>query len=185
MSSYALPFPGRDLAEKELSYDPCCPRIPEADRARIVDAAWEKGCSAARDVFAQSGGSADFFAICKANGLTVVERDIDFVSGNQRYFSDYVAGKNCVTLYLRSVDLWAQQNKMTRMEAEKLILSHEFYHFLEWNKLGLTSRDYQVPMISIGPLRLGKTGIRALSEIGAHGFAHTYHQLLEAQHGKH
>ena len=47
MSSYALPFPGRDLAEKELSYDPCCPRIPEADRARIVDAAWEKGCSAA------------------------------------------------------------------------------------------------------------------------------------------
>ena len=38
MSSYALPFPGRDLAEKELSYDPCCPRIPEADRARIVDA---------------------------------------------------------------------------------------------------------------------------------------------------
>lgn len=42
MSSYALPFPGRDLAEKELSYDPCCPRIPEADRARIVDAAWEK-----------------------------------------------------------------------------------------------------------------------------------------------
>ena len=55
----------------------------------------------------------------------------------------------------------------------------------KWNKLGLTSRDYQVPMISIGPLRLGKTGIRALSEIGAHGFAHTYHQLLEAQHGKH
>lgn len=185
MSSYALPFPGRDLAEKELSYDPCCPRIPEADRARIVDAAWEKGCAAARNVFAQSGGSADFFAICKANGLTVVERDIDFVSGNQRYFSDYVAGKNCVTLYLRSVDLWAQQNKMTRMEAENLILSHEYYHFLEWNKLGLTSRDYQVPMISIGPLCLGKTGIRALSEIGAHGFAHTYHQLLEAQHGKH
>ncbi len=67
---------------------------------------------------------------------------------------------------------------MTRMEAENLILSHEYYHFLEWNKLGLTSRDYQVPMISIGPLRLGRTGIRALSEIGAHGFAHTYHQLL-------
>ena len=59
MSSYALPFPGRDLAEKELSYDPCYPRIPEADRARIVDAAWEKGCAAARDVFAQSGGSAE------------------------------------------------------------------------------------------------------------------------------
>lgn len=68
MSSYALPFPGRDLAEKELSYDPCCPRIPEADRARIVDAAWKKGCAAARDVFAQSGGSADFLPSARQMG---------------------------------------------------------------------------------------------------------------------
>ena len=28
---------------------------------------------------------------------------------------------------------------MTRMEAENLILSHEYYHFLEWNKLGPVS----------------------------------------------
>ena len=134
---------------------------------------------------AKNGPVISTIGVALAMVRDMVERDIDFVSGNQRYFSDYVAGKNCITLYLRSVDLWAQQNKMTRMEAENLILSHEYYHFLEWNKLGLTSRDYQVPMISIGPLRLGKTGIRALSEIGAHGFAHTYHQLLEAQHGKH
>lgn len=183
MSSYALPFPDRSLADQELTYDPCYSRIPEADRDRIVDAAWNKGCAAARAVYEQSGGSADFVAICKDSGLTLIERDIDYVSGNQRYFSDYVSGKNCITLYLRSIDLWAEQNHMTRLEAENLILSHEYYHYLEWNRLGLTSRDYQVPMISIGPIRLGKTGIRALSEIGAHGFAHTYHHLLEAQNG--
>lgn len=36
MSSYALPFPGRDLAEKELSYDPCCP----ASRRQTAPASW-------------------------------------------------------------------------------------------------------------------------------------------------
>ena len=121
MSSYALPFPGRDLAEKELSYDPCCPRIPEADRARIVDAAWEKGCAAARDVFAQSGGSADFFAICKANGLTVVERDIDFVSGNPRYFSDYVAGSACTLAHTTGQPLCRLDgSKLRRFEPTSL-----------------------------------------------------------------
>ena len=59
-----------------------------------------------------------------------------------------------------------------------LILSHEYFHFLEVTELGLTSRDYTVPMVQIGPVRLGKTGLRALSEIGAHAFARTYHDLL-------
>ena len=33
-------------------------------------------------------------------------------------------------------------------------------------------------MVQVGPVRLGKTGLRALSEIGAHAFARTYHDLL-------
>jgi hypothetical protein len=67
--------------------------------------------------------------------------------------------------------------------AANLILSHEFFHFLECTGLGLTSRMYQVPMIVIGPLKIGRTGIRALSEIGAHGFARTYYDLLREKDG--
>ena len=51
---------------------------------------------------------------------------------------------------------------MTLETAQNVILSHEYFHFLEWTKLGLTSREYQVPMLKLGPLKLGKTGVRAL-----------------------
>lgn len=39
---------------------------------------------------------------------------------------------------------------MTLETAQNVILSHEYFHFLEWTKLGLTSREYQVPMLKLG-----------------------------------
>ena len=176
----AFPFPGHAAALQELCLDPVYPRIPAQDRGRVAAAAWEKGARAARQTFAREGGSYVFERICVGRGLAVVRRDIDCVHGDQRYFSDYVAGRSEITLYERSCALWAQQNGMDLARAENLILSHEFFHFLEWTELGLTSREYQVPMVAIGRLRLGKTGVRALSEIGAHGFARTYHELFAA-----
>lgn len=177
-TDFALPFPGRELADKELSYDPCFERIPAADRPRIVETAWAKGERAAEAVFRAEGGSPDFEAIASRRGLRVVRADKDYVVGNQRYFSDYLSGKSTITLYLKSIDLWAEKNGLPREEAENLILSHEFFHFLEWTELGLTSRDYQVPMLRMGALALGRTGIRALSEIGAHAFARKYRALV-------
>lgn len=181
--AFRLPFPARELAGRELEQDPCYDRIPSGDRATIVDSAWEKGCRAARKVYREHQGSYDFFAIARQSGLQIREKDIDFVAGNQRYFSDYISGQGVVNLYLKSIGLWAEQNRMDLATAENLILSHEYFHFLEWTELGLTSRDYQVPMLCVGPLRLGQTGIRALSEIGAHAFARTYYELVkEADH---
>ncbi len=177
MPDYALPFPGRELAHKELSYDPCYAKIPEKDREPIVEAAWQKGAAAARDLFLREGGQRDFFTIARKNGLHCIRLDKDYIVGNQRYFSDYLSGKNVIHFYLRSIDLWAAENGLTRAQAEQVILSHEYYHFLEWNVIGLTSRDYQVPMLTLGPFRLGRTGVRALSEIGAHAFARTYYEL--------
>lgn len=177
-SRFAFPFPGRELAEKELSYDPCYEKIAPEDREKIVDKAWKKGEAAARQVFQEEDGSYDFFAICEKSGLKVQEKNIDYVVGKQRYFSDYISGKNLVHLYTKSVQLWAEQNHLELKEAENLILSHEYYHYLEMNRIGLTSREYQVPMVIIGNLKIGKTGIRALSEIGAHAFARTYAQMI-------
>jgi hypothetical protein len=101
--------------------------------------------------------------------------------GNMRYFSDYLSGRRQIRLYSRSIALWAEQNQLDEPSARNLILSHEYYHFLECTSLGLTSRLYQVPMFVIGPLKIGRTGIRALSEIGAHAFARTYHTLLQSK----
>lgn len=174
-----LPFPDRTLADHELERDPCYARIPPEDRASIVDLAWKKGEAAAKTLYQEQKGNRDFFAIARASGLKLVEKNMDFVSGNQRYFSDYIAGQGVVNLYLKSISLWAEQNGMELKQAENLILSHEYFHFLEWTRLGLTSREYRVPMLCIGSLRLGHTGIRALSEIGAHAFARTYHELCK------
>lgn len=185
MADFSLPFPGRELADRELSYDPCYARIPQQDRQRIVEKAWQKGEAAARQTFTRHGGSTDFFAIARASGLKLVEKNVDFVAGNQRYFSDYISGQGVVNLYTRSIALWAEQNGMDLHTAENLILSHEYFHFLEWTQLGLTSREYQVPVLTLGRWKIGKTGIRALSEIGAHAFARTYYELAQQQEANH
>ena len=47
MEEFRFPFPGRELADKELTYDPCYGKIAEADRAVIVEQAWQTGSRAA------------------------------------------------------------------------------------------------------------------------------------------
>ena len=177
-SASRFPFPTKELARKELLWDRFVARIPEEDRERIVDLAWSKGERAAHLVFEESNGQSDFFQICKDAGLTIIKKDIDCVYGNQRYFSDYVSGTKEITLYEQSCALWAKQNQLEVHEAQNLILMHEFFHVLETTRLGLTSKEYLVPLFTIGPFKLGKTGIHALSEIAAHAFTNTYYDLL-------
>ena len=157
MELMRFPFPGRELADRELTYDPCYDKIPEADRADIVDKAWQKGCRAAEEVFAREKGSTDFYAIVRSSGLKLMEKNTDYVVGNQRYFSDYISGQNLINLYSQSIQKWADENGLDYEQAVNLILSHEYYHYLEMNVIGLTSRDYMVPMLVIGPVRIGKT----------------------------
>lgn len=182
-STSRFPFPTRELALKELSWDRYVMRIPEEDKERIVDLAWSKGERAAHMVFEESNGQSDFFHICKDAGMTIIKKDIDCVYGKQRYFSDYVSGTKEITLYEQSCVLWAKQNQLDLHEAQNLILMHEFFHVLETTRLGLTSKEYTVPLFTIGPFKLGKTGIHALSEIAAHAFTNTYYGLLNSSSG--
>lgn len=177
MAEFRFPFPGRELADQELTYDPCYNKIPECDRAAIVEKAWQKGTRAAEMVFRREDGCTDFHAIARKSGLKLIEKDLDYVVGKQRYFSDYISGQKLINLYSQSIQKWADQNGLEYEQAVNLILGHEYYHFLEMNEIGLASRDYQVPMLTLGPLKLGKTGIRALSEVGAHAFARRYYEL--------
>lgn len=177
MNKISMPFPGRELAKEELSRDSCYGKVPECDRSKIIDNAWLKGVRAAEMVFGRCRGEKNFLRIAEESGLACIKVDRDYVMGNQRYFSDYLTGQKRIQLYMKSISLWAEENGMELDEAVNLILSHEYYHFLEWNELGMTSKDYQVPMVKLGRLKIGRTGIRALSEIGAHGFAGRYYQL--------
>lgn len=179
MEKFRFPFPGRELADRELTYDPCYQKIPEADRAAIVEKAWQKGCRAAEMVYERENGSTDFHDIARNSGLKIMEIPKDYVVGKQRYFSDYISGQKLVNLYSHSIQKWAEQNELEYADAVNLILSHEYYHYLEVNEIGLASRDYTVPMVVIGPMKLGRTGIRALSEVGAHAFVRKYYELVK------
>jgi len=183
LNEFSLPFPDKNLAYKELTYDRCYSKIPEKDRQAVVEAAWKKGERTAQGVFESFKGSYDFLEIARKSGLVIEKKDIDYIVGNQRYFSDYISGRNLLILYLGSIGLWAEKNSLDLNTAVNVIVSHEFFHFLEWTSLGLTSRIYTVPLFCIGRIKLGKTGIRALSEIGAHAFAHTYFNLVKNKGG--
>ena len=185
MEEFRFPFPGRELADRELTYDPCYGKIPEADRAAIVEKAWLKGSEAARMVFGRENGSLDFHSIARKSGLKLTEVPKDYIVGKQRYFSDYISGQKQINLYSGSIQKWADQNELEYADAVNLILSHEYYHYLEMNEIGLASREYLVPMVTIGPLKLGKTGIRALSEVGAHAFARKYYELVTERKQQH
>jgi hypothetical protein len=62
------------------------------------------------------------------------------------------------------------------VNAEKLIFFHEYFHFLEATSVGEVSNHYKVPIIKIGKYVLVKSGIRALSEIAAHGFSYMLYE---------
>jgi hypothetical protein len=172
-----FPFPDRELAARELESDPCFGKVPVTDRGKAIDLAWGKGERAAHLILGRYGGEADFRAIAGWSGLAIEREERDQVIAGRRYFSDYFTGERKIVLYLGSILLWSAQNALDESTAINLILGHEYYHFLETTEIGKTSELYKVPMIVLGRVTLGRTGIRALSEIGAHAFARTYFEL--------
>jgi len=172
-----FPFPDRITARSELAQDVLYKRIPEADHERICDEAWQFGVEAARSLLANYP-NCNIAEIAEKDGLKIVRERIDKVSAGLRFFSEYFPKKNSIHMYLLSIRLFAKHNELTEEEAEELILAHEYFHYLEENQIGITSKRYTIPRISIGPINIGQTGIASLSEIAAHGFARTYWEML-------
>lgn len=169
-----FPFPDKIESREELKSDILFNKIPSKDMTHICDIAWERGENAANQILDQYPDKG-IRQIAAEEKLKIKLIDKDNVVGNVRYFSEYFSGKKEIVLYSKSVELWAKANSLNVIQAEDLILSHELYHHLECTQLGLTSNLYTVPIIKIGKFSFGKNGIRALSEIGAHGFSKTYY----------
>lgn len=173
-----FPFPDRISARDELMRDVLYSKIPQADRDRICDDAWRMGASAARTLLAKHP-DCDIDEIAKQDGLEIIRKGIDRVSAGYRVFGEYFPKKNCIYMYLLSIRFFAEKNDLTNGEAEKLIFAHEYFHFLEENRIGRASGLYIIPRIHLGSLKIGSSGIAALSEIGAHGFARTYWETYQ------
>lgn len=172
MKNTNFPFPGKELAKAELLRDYSIKKIPEEDVDLIVNIAWEKGIEVSEYIKSKYSNYQDFNKIVNEFDLKVVDKDKDFVVGNTRFFSEYYTKKNEIVMYLKSIEMWSKTNGLSFDQGYNLILCHEFFHFLEYTKFGLTSKLYQRPLFKIGNYAFGKIGVKAMSEIGAHSFVY-------------
>lgn len=178
-----FPFPNKENSMKILLEDPVITKIDAGQITDIFEDAWECGRAAAEGFLKEHprapGHMEDFL---KEQGFQVQVYDTDYVLGNRRYFCEYYSAQNIVKIYRQSVQLWCRENGFDYLQGCSLLLCHEYYHHLEWHKLGMTSRRYLVPMLKLGPWHIGKTGVPALSEVGANAFAEAcFYHMLETE----
>lgn len=175
-----FPFPNREDSIKILKADPCYGKIAPEQVDAVFDRAWKTGEEQAELFLRERIGRTDIsmMEILKGLNFEIEIHDMDYVMGNIRYFCEYISQKNIVRIYSQSVSLWAKRNNLPYESGLNLVLAHEYFHYLEWHIIGQTSKQYLVPMVKIGPIKLGKTGIAALSEIGANAFANRYYKYL-------
>lgn len=178
-----FPFPDKENSMEELKQDYVFPKIEPERVDEIFEDAWAVGEEQARRFLEKhdigiSGKRLDMRKVFRESGIRLQEEDIDYVLGKRRYFAEYLSGKNLMKIYTKSVALWCETNGFGYEEGLNVILCHEYFHYLEWNVIGMTSRRYQVPILKIGSLKIGRTGVPSLSEIGANAFANVCYRYL-------
>lgn len=169
-----FPYNTKEDAFQEFLHDNAFNKIKHLNLEEILNDAWKVGKTAAEDFLRKAEESnLDFQKVAENKGLQIIDHNVDKVVGNTRYFSEYITKRKIIHMYLKSIELWATSNNLSFNQAYNYVLCHEYFHFLEYEELGLTSKQVEVPIIKFGPIRLGKTGIKALSEIAAYSFVDT------------
>lgn len=171
-----FPFPDKTACLEELKRDKYADRIPEGDWQGILEAAWDRGESAAHDCFQQ--GKTDIYQVVEQANLQINRIDRDMVVGGTRYFAEIYVKTGTVNIYTPSVALWTRHNSLTERQAEELILAHEYFHYLEYTILPPAKDIYQIPILRLFGCTLMSAGLRSVSEIGAHSFTRNYYQMI-------
>ena len=170
----------KEYATTELKRDLLYEKIPEEDREKISDNAWQTGVRVAHEhLQKRSYRSAEEWI--QAEQITLECVDVDQILGDIRYYSVYIPDELKIFLYTHSVQKWAIDHSLTEKDAKSIILAHELYHHLEYTELEEAAKQYMVPRIKIGTLQLGKSSVQALSEIAAHGFAYACYKYWKQQ----
>ncbi len=111
--------------------------------------------------------------IAEEEGLSVALVEKDAVNQVFRTFGEYDTASGQMTLYLASSSSGPGPTDFQRRTARELVMAHEFYHFLECTRLGMTSELYKIPLWRLGKWVLRSSGIRALSRLEPMDFART------------
>lgn len=168
------PYPDFETARSELARDPLAGRIPAEESEELLRRAWRTGVSAALAERRNLGAGFRVADAFRLHGVAVDWDEGPAVAAGRRVFGEYDATKRRVVLRRSALKEWAQARGVGFGDAVEAALAHEYFHFLECERLGSTARLRRVGLWRIGPFALFHSGVRALSEIGAHGFSHTY-----------
>lgn len=168
-----FPFPDKKVAGEELKQDILYHKIPKQDLEGLCDMAWERGAGMAEEIH-KKYPSRKIVEIARQEGVRIIRLPEEEINNLFRTFGEYNATSNEIILYMGSIVKWARANDISAEIANDLVTAHEFYHFLECTQSSETANLYKVPIWKIGKVVLRQSGIRALSEISAHGFARTY-----------
>lgn len=171
--SVQFPFPDKENSFPLLQNDPEFRKIPEDEVDSVFESAWETGVKAAEKLLAEYKPPVDFFEIAAHEQIKIISKAEDNVAANIRFYSEFYPKLKEIYLYDGSIRLWCAANGLSLTNGRMIILSHEFFHYLEHKELGWVSKSRQVYMMKIGGLEIGRTGIGALSEIAANAFAYT------------
>ena len=166
-----------EIGYTEMKYDVEYRYIPEEDKERLIESAWQKGINTAqrcRDRYADAISPEE---LAQELGVSVVTR----TSGPDRIFSEYYSKKREIRLLRKSIEeLFIPQNveALTTTEfdhVKHIFIAHELFHHLECHdpEVGLTYREYLVTVLSLGPFQR-RVGLKCLSEIAAHSFTQAY-----------
>lgn len=166
------PFPNKENSMQDLKSDYMFPKIEPEKVDEIFEDAWEVGLQAAKDFLRKHADAPiRMLEFLDEQGFRIQVKDMDYVLGNRRYFCEYFSRQKIIKIYRKSVELWCGENGYSYEDGCNLLLCHEYFHHMEWHEIGLTSKRCLVPMVKIGRLQLGKTGVPALSEVAANAFA--------------
>lgn len=146
--------------------------IDEKKIEKMIEEAWNIGVlEAEKFQLEHDAETSDVQKIFKNLNLELIHKDKDEIVGNIRYYCDFYYKKKRVILYTKAIEKWAQENRLTNREAEKIILFHELFHYLEEVSIGRISERYIIPTLSIFGKTVLKSPFSALSEVSANAFA--------------
>jgi hypothetical protein len=173
-----------ELGMFELQNDPLFSKIPSENYRQLINKAWSIGSSTACK-YSQQYGTRIPEKLVERLGLVLTEKEQGFVAPQYRICSEYYSNLRQIILYQDTIkgELEKLQAKgFTKYkdytEIRSLFIAHEIFHHIECHDIGLTSKTDKLIIFKLGPWRI-TSGIRALSEIGAHGFTKTLLNLEE------
>lgn len=161
-------LPMEELALFELKRDRYFEKVPSQDISPVIEKAAAIGKDWAIKI-KERYGKKSFENIAKEQGLKIIEEDRELVIGEVVFYSEFYSGKKEILIYKKAVEAWAASLGETYEECKELFIAHEFFHYLECEKIGLLSDIYKVTIFKFWGVQR-KSGIKALSEIGAHSF---------------